>query len=189
MRVMRFAVVIGVVVAGWLAGVVVGAELRAQAVPTPAEPSAVMKKLGAMAGEWRGTSWFNLPGGRRNVDSWEKVESKLGGLVLFVHGRHTSLEKSDSGRVVHEAVGILFYDAAAQQLKFVPVIFDGRTVETYVKESDKGMEWGFAFPGGAGQVRYSVDLSQPDVWIETGEFSRDGKTWLPTMQLNLKRVR
>ena len=163
--------------------------LNAQEMPKQAEASPVMKKLGTMAGEWRGTSWAMTPQGRVSIDSWEKVESKLNGLVLFVHGRHTSLAKTDSGRVVHEAAGMLYYDGGKQQLKFVPVRFDGGVIETHAKETDKGMEWGFAIPGGAGHVRYNVDLSQPDTWIETGEFSRDGASWMPVMQLNLKRAK
>ena len=44
-------------------------------------------------------------------------------------------------------------------------------------------------PNHAGQIRYHVDLSQPDTWIETGEYSRDGTQWLPTIRMELKKVR
>ena len=152
-----------------------------------AEPSAAMKKLGVLAGEWRGTGVFNSREGRQNTVSYEKVESKLGGLALWVHGRH--VDAADTTRVVHEAVGMLYYDGASQKLKFVPVVMNGMSTDTWANVTDKGMDWGFALPNGAGQVRYQVDLSQPDTWIETGEYSRDGSQWLPTIKLELKRVK
>ena len=177
--------------------VVCGICVKLIATPTQAEaqqierakPAPVMEKLAkGLAGEWRGTSWAITATGRRRIDSWEKVDSKLDGLALFVHGRHTSLEKEDSGRVVHEAVAMLYYDLAAKRLRLIPMTMDGRTVETDVTETEKGYIWGFALPNNVGRVRYTVDLSQPDTWIETGEFSRDGTTWMPTLALNLKRV-
>lgn len=152
----------------------------------PAEPAPVMKKLAAMVGEWRGTSSIMAPQGRTEAHSWEYVESKLGGLVLIVHGRHT--DAKDTARVMHEAVAMVFHDAATQQLRVVPVRMDGGTVETYAKETEQGLEWGFALPNGAGRIRYRVDLSQPGVWKEVGEFSRDGETWLPTLSIDLKKV-
>ena len=157
---------------------------RAQA----AEPAPVMKKLSAMAGEWHGTAVITVgPQGSANAISWEKVESKLGGLALFVHGRH--VDAADTTKVVHEAVGMLFYDGTTQKLKFIPMIMNGLTVETWANETEKGMDWGFAIPGGVGHVRYQVDLSTPDVWIETGQFSRDGTNWMPTIRMELKRAK
>ena len=146
-----------------------------------------MKKLGVMAGEWRGTAEINTPSGRTNAVSYEQIESKLGGLALWVYGRH--VDATDTTKVVHEAVGMLYYDGLGKQLKFVPVPMSGLTAETWAKETAKGMDWGFALPNNAGQIRYQVDLSQPDTWSETGEYSRDGNHWLPTMRMELKRVK
>ena len=158
--------------------------------PTRAEPSPTMKKLAVLAGEWRGTSWQMVPGkGRVKSDSWEGVESKLGGLVLQVHGKHSSLEAADSGTVTHEAVAMIFYDGTKKQLRVIPVRMDGGTVDTWANETEKGLDWGFALPNGAGHFRYSVDMSVANKWIETGEYSRDGTTWMPVIGLDLSRVR
>jgi hypothetical protein len=164
-------------------GLVVAAPLHAQR----AEPSPVMKKLGVMAGEWRGTAVINGREGRMNAVSYEKVESKLGGLALWVYGRH--VDAADTTKIVHEAVGMLYYDGPAQKLKFVPMVMNGLTAETWANATEQGMDWGFALPNNAGQIRYHVDLSQPDTWIETGEYSRDGTQWLPTIRMELKKVR
>ena len=84
---------------------------------------------------------------------------------------------------------MLYYDRQGRQLKFVPVPASGLTAETWAKETEKGMDWGFALPNNAGQIRYHVDLSTPDTWIETGEYSRDGNNWMPTIRMELKRVK
>lgn len=152
-----------------------------------AEPSPVMKKLGVMAGEWRGTAQFNSQSGPVQAISYEKIESKLGGLVLWVYGRH--VDATDTTRVVHEAVGMLYYDRLGQQLKFVPVPMSGLTAETWAKETEKGMDWGFSLPNNAGHIRYQVDLSQPDTWVETGDYSRDGTNWMPNIRMELKKAK
>lgn len=158
-------------------------------MPVQAEPSPEMKKLvTAMAGEWRGTSWAMTPRGRVNISSWEKVEPKLGGLTLFVEGRHTSIEKADSGKVVHHAAAMVFFDKNIKKLRIIPVTMDGNTVDTWMTESPIGFDWGFDLPGGFGKVKYNVDLSRPGEWVEKGYFSRDGTTWMPSIELNLKRV-
>lgn len=151
------------------------------------EPAPVMKKLAVMAGEWRGTAQINSREGRMNAISYEQVESKLGGLALWVYGRH--VDAADTTKVVHEAVAMLYYDAQTKQLKFVPVVANGMTSETWANETGSGMDWGFALPNNAGQIRYHVDLSQPDTWIETGEYSRDGTSWMPTIRMELKRIK
>jgi hypothetical protein len=163
--------------------------LAAAQAAVKAEPNSVMKKLAVLEGEWRGSSWSMVPGrGRVTNESWEKVERKLDGLLFVVHGKHSSIEKADSGKVTHEAVAMVFFDNGKQQLRVVPVRMDGTTVETWAKETEKGMDWGFALPGGA-QFRYVLDVSDPNAWVETGEFSRDGTTWMPVIGLNLRKVK
>jgi len=150
----------------------------------------MMKKLAVMEGEWRGSSWsMTRDRGRVMNDSWERVEKKLDGLLFIAHGKHSSTEKADSGRVTHEAVAMIFFDTGKQALRVVPVRMDGTTVETWAKETEKGMDWGFALPNGAGHFRYVVDFSTPDTWVETGEFSRDGNSWMPVIGLNLRKVK
>jgi hypothetical protein len=92
-----------------------------------------MKKLGVMAGEWRGTAIINGRDGRMNAISYEKVESKLGGLALWVYGRH--VDAADTTKIVHEAVGMLYYDGPAQKLKFVGSRYPttrGRSATTWI---------------------------------------------------------
>ena len=153
-----------------------------------AEPSPIMKKLvTAMAGEWTGTATIMNQQGRHQAKSYEKVESTLQNLVLQVHGRH--VDATDTTRVVHEAIGMLFYDATTQKLRFVPVTMQSQSVTTWANETDKGMDWGFDIPGGAGKVKYNIDVSTPETWIETGSYSRDGTNWMPIFEMNLKRIR
>jgi hypothetical protein len=78
-----------------------------------AEPSPVMKMLVAsMAGAWTGTATMMNQQGRHQAKSWEKVESRLQNLVLTVHGGH--VDATDTTQVVHEAVGMFFFDATTQ---------------------------------------------------------------------------
>ena len=95
-----------------------------------------MKKLGVMAGEWRGTAVINGREGRMSAISYEKVESKLGGLALWVYGRH--VDAADTTKIVHEAVGMLYYDGPAQKLKFVPMVMNGLTADAWANATDPG---------------------------------------------------
>lgn len=52
--------------------------------------------------------------------------------------------------------------------------------------TDTTFIWGFEVEGG--EVRYT-SIVEGDSWHEVGEFSPDGgKTWLPTLEMTLKRV-
>ena len=49
-----------------------------------------------------------------------------------------------------------------------------------------GFEWGFPTP--AGTIRYTIKTAN-DVWLEIGEFSRDGgRTWVKFFEMKLDRV-
>jgi hypothetical protein len=53
---------------------------------------------------------------------------------------------------------------------------------------DGAFVWGFDPPQG-GKVRFTLKLNDKGQWLETGEFSRDGKEWMKMLEMTLDRVK
>lgn len=140
-----------------------------------------------MVGNWKGDG--NLQKGRDSsqkslVD--ENVQTKLDGMLLVVEG--TGKLADGSGKVVHHAFGVLSYDALADQYKFRAYLVDGRSADAWFNVvGENKFQWGFDVPGG--KIRYTIVIdAAAKTWNETGEFSRDEKTWFKTFEMNLKKV-
>ena len=39
-----------------------------------------------------------------------------------------------------------------------------------------------------GTVRFTSDYSKENTWVEVGEFSRDGETWMQFLGMELTRI-
>jgi hypothetical protein len=151
-----------------------------------APPEAVadpMQPLLPMVGEWQGEGWIRMgPGEPVRFDSYERVESRLGGEALVIEGTHRA---KGTDRLVHNAVALLSHDAPAGLYRFRthvhgrgPGDFEGRV-------EDGAFVWGGAM--GPGQMRYTIRIDG-DRWHEVGEFSPDGEAWRPFFEMNLERV-
>jgi hypothetical protein len=95
------------------ASVVTFALAAAAQGPPPSSPEARerMQALAGMVGEWEGEAWSEMrPGVREVAVQRESVEWAAEGEALLVRG-----SGSVEGRVVHEAVGLIFWDARAQR--------------------------------------------------------------------------
>ncbi len=169
------------------AGVVLFAAGAAMAqAPAPsAEAVAAMARLKFLVGSWKGDAVMTMgPGATEEVAQTEVVESRLDGLLLVVEGIGTS--KRPSQAVVHHAVAMISYDAAAKQYRVVAYRQDGQSIVATAKFLDDGaFQWGFDMPGRS--IRYTIADAKGD-WHEIGEFSADGKTWTQFLELQLKRT-
>ncbi|GMU66613.1 MAG: hypothetical protein AMXMBFR36_28870 [Acidobacteriota bacterium] len=152
--------------------------------PPPSSPEAreKMQALARMVGEWEGEAWSEMrPGAREVATQREIVEWAAGGEALLVRG-----SGSVEGRVVHEAVGLIFWDARAQgYAMWAYRAGSGATTQQLRLEGDT-LIWGFTTPGG--EIRFTQRIDGEGRWIETGERSADqGATWQPFLGMTLSR--
>ncbi len=149
--------------------------------PTQAKKTE-MKKLEKMAGLWKGSGWIQQGPKRENFTGGELVQVKLDGLALLVEGKFTNSE----GRVIHQTLAVLNCNEQNSGYDFSTFLANGIAGVHPFKVVGDHFEWGFEIPN-AGIVRYTIKIDDT-TWSETGEFSRDGKTWMQNFEMKLTRA-
>jgi hypothetical protein len=149
-----------------------------------------MKKLGFLAGQWKGESWTEFtPGQRFPAIGTETVESKLDGLLLVIEGVHRrKLPDNKAGNVVHQAFAVVSYDDKGKRYRFQAYTERGTYTEAEATVSDGKLVWGFRAPP-LGDIRYTITVTDTGQWSEIGETSSDGKQWRQFFAMTLERVR
>ncbi|HEY6137748.1 MAG TPA: hypothetical protein VI670_08290 [Thermoanaerobaculia bacterium] len=141
-------------------------------------------KLGFLTGEWAGEGWAATGRDQRaTFKQTESVRTAAGGSVLVIDGLGVNAE----GKAVHQAFAVVSYDAAASKYRWRAYTRANGEVDVEPAVGDGTLVWGFPVPGG--QVRFSIDRTPAGGWHEIGEFSRDGKSWFKTLEMNLERKR
>lgn len=152
--------------------------------PPPSSPEAreEMQAFAAMVGEWEGEAWSEMrPGAREVVTQRESVEWTAGGEALLVRG-----SGSVDGRVVHEAVGMIFWDARAGRYTMWAYRAGSGATQQEVRLEGDARVWGFTTPGG--EIRFTQRIDAEGRWVETGERSADGgATWQPFLGMTLTK--
>jgi len=154
----------------------------AQNEPSTGLLRAEMSKLDKMVGQWKGSGWIQQGAKRETFSGTETVQKKIDGLALLVEGKFSDA----NGKVIHETLAVLSFDTKAKNYDFRTYLANGISGEHEFKLLSDGYEWGFQFP--AGSVRYLIKTNN-DVWFETGEFSKDGKTWIKIFEMKLDKVK
>jgi hypothetical protein len=148
-----------------------------------ATPTPELAALGWLAGEWEGTGWMQQgPGPRETFTIRERTRWGAGGIVLVIDG----LGRDAKDKVVHRAFGVISVAADTKQ----PVIRAHTArgaVDSPVELADGRVVWGMAV-GEARRVRFTITRTPAGEWAEVGEFSPDGTTWLPFLEMTLRRV-
>lgn len=161
---------------------------RAQAPDTTWQGE--MAKLKPMVGEWRGEGWIQRgPEGRSVYLIHERVEEKTGGRILLIQGLgREKAEDGSEGRVIHDALAVVSWDAGSGSYRFDAHTAQAGHVETSLTIGDDGtMRWGLTTPGG--EVRYTITLDEK-TWHEVGEFQPKGREESSQfMEMKLERVR
>ena len=172
-----------------LAALLPGLSFAQAESPTKAEHLAEMKKLDFMIGEWKGTSKIRMGAGPASESAMqENVESVLGGLGILIRGRGTGQGAGGGERVTHEAVGLFNWDPAGKRYRFVSQTEKGYFTVTDAAFENGAFVWNLKM-GGDAAARYTIRLDEAGRWNETGEMTRDGKTWAPFFEMVLSRVR
>ncbi len=175
------------IAAALLACAAAGAVQAQGMAPTRDEQLREMKKLDFMPGEWRGKAVHRIREQETTVDMVEKIESRLDGLAIVIDGRGTVTGADGAAHTGHMAVGLINWDPAAQKYRFIAQTEKGHyTVADAVFEGG-ALVWSFKTPGGA--TRFKIRLNEKGQWRESGEFSRDEKTWSPFFEMTLDKVK
>ena len=165
--------------------------------PMPPTPPAVlaqlaaMKKLDWVVGEWQGTGWIQFGSGdRRTFRQSETIKRQAGGLALVVEGLGKGVPPGGKEEVViHNAFAVISYNDKTQQYRWFSVrAADGNIIDIVPQVSDNGYVWGFE-DARAGNIRFTATFNDKGQWVETGERSRDGKTWTQFFEMTLDRVK
>ena len=117
----------------------------------------------------------------------EQISCRLNCGIYVVDGLGEKYDSTTRKNVtVHEAFGFIIFDKTKNKwvLRAFKSGFETQSELNFVGE--KKFEWSLVIPN-VGTVRYVTDYSS-GLWEENGEFSRDGKTWTPTMSMKLKNV-
>lgn len=154
-------------------------------MPDGSASRAAMDRLGFMVGVWRGEAWMQRGQERVQTTMTETVERKLGGVVFQVEGIGV-LAAADSAqrRVVHHALGVISFDPQSGNYGLRSYIASGQSGDFAVTLLPDGVSWSREVPGG--RIRNTARFAG-GVWHEVGEFSRDGTTWVPIMEMRLKK--
>ena len=161
------------------------------AVPAlPAPPAetedprlAAMAELPPLVGRWEGSGWIRMgPGEPSRSVGEEVVESRLGGRVLVVEGKHYSEDRS---RVVHHALATLTWDEAAKEYRFDTFLVAGAGGTHSARMEDGALIWEIEHP--ERPTRFIIRV-EDDVWKEIGEIRWQG-TWRQFFAMDLKRVK
>jgi hypothetical protein len=155
----------------------------AASAPTTEAPEEIAA-LRFLVGEWKGKGWIAFrPGKPEHFTSSEKVRSKLNGHILVIEGTH----RDSRGKVVHEALGVLSYDAAKRGLRVSSYLANGRSGVYEARHARGTLTWSLKTPGLT--MRYKIRVDKRGRWNEVGEMSRDGKSWRRFFEMTLTRTR
>jgi hypothetical protein len=160
-------------------------------VPSNAQeslPLVKMKDVAMLVGQWRGEGWIQFEEGeRRSFTVTERVESRLGGLVLVFD---RTAEGDAAGRegptVINHAFGILTYDAVRNRYAGIVIRDDGSYVVAEVKQDQGFLEWSYDDPE-LGTVKNLIRITESGEWYGVGENSKDEVNWNRTYEMHLTR--
>ena len=160
------------------------AALRAQ-MPDGSSNRAAIGKLDFMVGRWTGEAWMQRGSERVQTTMTETVERRLDGVVLQVEGRGVvPAVAGGEPRVVHHAFAVISFDAQAGAYGLRSYLASGLFGDFVLTLIPGGVIWSRDVPGG--RVRNTARIANGE-WHEVGEFSRDGVSWTPIMEIRLRR--
>lgn len=166
--------------------------LSGAAAAAPGNAAAQMKKLDFLLGRWRGSGYIEfMPGHKETFRETERVQARLGGMLVLIQGQGKSEMAPGQWRVTHSALAVVTYDPQSGAFRWQAYNAEGPRLEyadTTATVQDGVVHWGYA-AGPAGRFRFAFHLDAQGRWVETGEMSHDGRTWRPFFAMTLRRVK
>ncbi len=160
--------------------------LTAQTGATKPNP---MDKMKFILGEWEGTGWRMTQTGKSFTKAFEKAKCRVDCNIIVVDGLGTKIDSATmEQKTVHEAFGIISYDAKTNAYSLRAYTKDGVTESVIEFLEEKVIRWNLDVPNG-GKVRFTTDYKTANKWLEIGEFSRDGNTWIKFLETELTKIK
>jgi len=147
-----------------------------------------IQKLAYLAGQWKGEATMrrgNTP--PIKVLQEENIQFKLDGTVLVIEG--TGYSPENPNQLVFNALGIISFNPYTKQFGMKSHTMEGNQTDAYFKIiAENHFEWGFETPQKA-KIKYDIVLDpNAKTWVEKGEYSADGTTWYPFIELKLNKL-
>lgn len=145
--------------------------------------------LSFMIGKWKGSGYMMTREGKQFTNITESVVCKSDCAVLSVEGKGTKQDSlTNKEIIVHDAFGVISNDL--KNNKWVMRAYKkGEVIDAeIVMVSEKIIRWELPIPNNGGTMRFTTDFTTKDKWKGTGEYSRDGKSWMVMMQTDLTKV-
>jgi hypothetical protein len=153
-----------------------------QQQPSVAAQREAMKKLDFLVGRWSGdASVTRGPGDPLRLTQTETVAFKMDGLVLLVEGAGRNAE----GKIVFQALATASYDDATSTYRF-RAYSDGRYLDTELKVTSNGFEWGYS--AGPLKVANVMKVDQNGEWVEFTESTYGATPPRRSVEMTLRRL-
>jgi hypothetical protein len=152
-----------------------------------AAQAAAMKEIAFLNGEWLGQGWRILPSGERVRNSqYIRVRPHGSGILATIEG--VSLRQPDeTARPSRGSFAVISYDERSRRYLFRSFGF-GELIEAQGELVRPGV-FRWTVPERTAQLRFTVDTTTPNVWVETGDRSTDGgRSWTNIYQLTAGRI-
>ncbi len=152
-------------------------------------PLVAMEKLSFLVGEWEGEGWIQYEGSERiPFKATERVESRLGGLVLLLEGTRTGHVPGREGEVtLLHAFGVLSFDGPGNRYLMRAIRQDGSHVDGFFEFDGDFVQWGYDDPQ-LGALRSTVRLNESGQWYGVGDISRDETNWHRLYEVTLNKL-
>lgn len=167
----------------------IAAPLQAQTPQRDLEAQrAAMSKLDALKGRWLGLAERMTPEGKSyNFTQTMNNEPRASGLILTIEGKSIHHGEIDKQSPRSGSFAVVTYDDKAAAYEFRSFGFGEMVPAKAELVTPTSFRWTVA--AGPAMLRFTIDLSTPDVWNELGERSADGgKSWQMTNRLIAHRV-
>jgi hypothetical protein len=153
-----------------------------------AAQAAGMRKLDALAGRWLGQGVrMNADGSSYNFTQTMTNEPHANGLLLTLEGRSLKQGPAEENRPGTGSFAVISFDDKTGEYLLRSFGFGEMVAAKAELVTPTTFRWTAA--AGPAMLRFTIDLSKPGVWGETGERSGDGgKTWTMTNKLTAHRV-
>jgi hypothetical protein len=147
-----------------------------------------MSKLDALKGRWLGQGERQLPDGKSYAFTQTMDNAPAAnGLVLTISGKSLRHGPADANQPGSGSFAVVTFDDRTSVYEFRSFGFGEMVPARAELVTPTAFRWTAA--AGPALLRFTIDLSQPDVWNEHGERSGDGgKSWQTTNRLIAYRV-
>lgn len=145
-----------------------------------------MTDLSVMCGQWNGSGWqMGMDGSKSPSFVEEDIQFLLDSVVIQAKG----IGRKEDGTVVHNALGIMFFDPIKKVYFMESHLSSGMSTKATLEviEANRQFKWWFE-DGHGGTITYEI-LIENDTWIEKGFYSRPGMDAMPFFEMTLKKVK